>query len=124
MSSYFDTASTMFMQAMRNKPEAEAEKIVATVVETYGTYLTYISKHLDARSRPFFENVKERWTKLIARPLIDGMDRDTFVSFLISDLHDFAHMVGSSGMKRRDGLPFLDNPYVAVKTDMVMEAMR
>jgi len=113
----------MFANAMKNKTEAEAEKSVATVVDTYGTYLAYISKKLDERETSMFENVKERWMKLIARPFIDDMDRDTFVSFLISDLHDFAHYVGNLELRRRDGRRFLDNPYEAGRTDMVMEAM-
>lgn len=122
MSSYFDKASAMFREAMRNKTEAEAEKIVETVVNTYGTYMAYISKR--AVYIPQWTVLKEMWLKLIARPLIDDMDRDTFTSFLIENIHDFAHGVGRAGLKRRDGRMFLDNPYPAVKTDMVMEAMR
>ena len=124
MSSYFDKASAMFANAMKNKTEAEAEKIVETVVQTYGTYLTYISKRLDTQSQLRFESVEEKWIHLISRPLIDDMDRDTFVSFLISDIHNFAHYVGRAGLKLRDGRSVLDNPYPAVKTDIVMEAMR
>ena len=123
MSSYFDKASRMFTDAMKNRTEAEAEKIVETVVNTYGTYLTFISKRLSVASRPAFEPLKERWLKLISRPLVDDRDRDMFLSLLIERIHDFAHAVGSASLKRRDGRPFLDNPYV-VKTDIIMEAMR
>ena len=90
MSSYFDKASRMFTDAMKNRTEAEAEKIVETVVNTYGTYLTFISKRLSVASRPAFEPLKERWLKLISRPLVDDRDRDMFLSLLIERIHDFA----------------------------------
>ena len=126
MSSYFDKAAVMFTGAMKNSTERDAEKIVETVVQTYGTYLTYISCHMSRAmtQQHCFGNLKLQWLKLIARPLVDDMDRDTFASFFIESIHDFAHTVGRSGLKRRDGRPFLDNPYPAVKTDLIIEAMR
>lgn len=121
MSSYFDTAARLFADAVARSDEAEAERIVGTVLRRYRGFLSLMENRMllaDVEKYGLMRKISEA----NIMPTIRSEDRVLGTSKLIEFLHDKAHEIANMRIKTRDGTRILDNPYQDGKSDFVQEA--
>ncbi len=98
MSSYFDEAS-------RRYEKSNDKAILETVINRYRAYLEYLAKECYVRESDRVAELRNQFEAVIQEY------KAGHNSYLLSDLHDIAHKVGTAHIELKGGRCAGDNPY-------------